>query len=107
MKGWMFLYSAIVFEVMGTTSMKFSEGFTRLIPSILIFVFYGISFVLLTLSLKTLNLSLAYAIWAGLGTALIAVIGIFAFHEPINVLKVIFLLMIIAGVIGLKINSGH
>lgn len=48
---------------------------------------------------------MAYAIWAGLGTALIAIIGIFAFHEPVNVLKVLFLTMIIVGVMGLKMSS--
>lgn len=105
MKSWIYLLLAIVFEVMGTTSMKYSEGFTKLTPSILIFIFYGIAFTFLTLCLKTINLSIAYAIWAGLGTALIAIIGIFAFHEPVNALKVLFLTMIIVGVMGLKVSS--
>lgn len=105
MKGWIFLFLAIIFEIMGTVSMKFSEGFTKLTPSILIFLFYGIAFTFLTLCLKTINLSMAYAIWAGLGTALIAIIGIFAFHEPVNALKIFFLAMIIVGVVGLKVNG--
>lgn len=105
MKSWIYLFLAIIFEVMGTVSMKYSEGFTKLTPSIFIFIFYGIAFTFLTFCLKTINLSMAYAIWAGLGTALIAIIGIFAFHEPVNVLKVLFLTMIIVGVMGLKMSS--
>jgi len=92
---------------MGTVSMKFSNGLTKLTPSILIFVFYGIAFTFLTLCLKTINLSMAYAIWAGLGTALIATIGIIAFHEPVNAFKILFLAMIIVGVVGLKFNGNN
>lgn len=106
MKGWLFLAGAILFEIMGTTSMKLAAGFTKLTPSVLIFVFYFFSFTLLTLCLKTVNLSIAYAIWSGVGTAIIAVIGFAVFHEPMNVIKVFFLLMIILGVVGLKLKGG-
>lgn len=66
MQHWFILAGAIVLEVAGTTSMKLSQGFTRLGPSVLIFVFYGLSFVALTLALKKVDVGVAYAIWAGL-----------------------------------------
>jgi small multidrug resistance pump len=71
-KGWLYLFAAILLEVSGTTCMKLAEGFSRPIPSLLIFVFYGLSIAALVLTLKHLELGVAYAIWAGLGTALIA-----------------------------------
>lgn len=85
--------------------MKLSQGFSKLIPSILIFVFYGASFSVFTLALKKIDVSVAYAIWAGLGTALITVIGIFWFKEPVNTLKVISLIVVIIGVIGLHVSD--
>jgi small multidrug resistance pump len=99
------LLLAIVFEVCGTTSMKLSQGFSKLLPSILIFVFYAISFSLFTLALKKIDVSIAYAIWAGLGTALVTVIGIFWFKEPVNTLKMISLVIVVAGVIGLNLSD--
>ncbi len=99
------LLLAIAFEVCGTTCMKLSEGFSRLFPSVLIFVFYAISFYFFTLSLKGIDVSIAYAIWAGLGTALITVIGIFFFREPINTLKIASLFFVVAGVVGLHLSD--
>ena len=98
---WLFLTFAIVLEVCGTTCMKLSEGFSRLIPSILIFVFYGFSFAAFTLALKHIDLSFAYAVWAGLGVLLIGTIGILYFKEPISVLKIVSMMFIVAGVVGL------
>lgn len=97
-----YLFLAIIFEVAGTTSMKLSEGFTKLNPSIGIAFFYACSFIFLTYSLKRLEVSFAYAVWAGLGTLLIALIGILYFHEPITAIKMLSLLFIIVGVIGLR-----
>lgn len=99
-----YLVMAILFEVVGTTSMKLSYGFTKLGPSILLFIFYFLSFTFLTLSLKRLDVSLAYAIWSGLGTLLIALIGTFYFHEPMTMIKCVSLLFIIVGVVGLKLG---
>jgi small multidrug resistance pump len=101
-----YLILAIVFEVSGTTSMKFSQGFTKLIPSVLIFVCYAISFFFLTLTLKKLELSITYAVWAGLGTALIAAIGIIWFKEPVTPIKLVSITLIILGVIGLNLSAG-
>jgi small multidrug resistance pump len=94
-----------VLEVTGTTAMKLSHGFTRLMPSVLIFVFYGASFVALTFALKKVDVSIAYAIWSGIGTAAIAVIGIAYFREPATVVKLVSIVLIIIGVIGLNLGG--
>lgn len=99
---WICLILAIFAEVAGTTSMKLSEGFTYLRPSIFIFVFYAMSLGFLTLSLKKMEVGFAYAVWSGLGTFLIFFIGVEFFNESVNTLKVISLILIIVGVIGLK-----
>ena len=98
---WLYLIIAITMEVAGTTSMKLSEGFSKLLPSISIFIFYGISFTFLTLALKVLPVGMTYAIWAGAGTALITFVGVIWFGESFNMIKVISLLLIIIGVAGL------
>ena len=107
MEGWIYLVVAVVLEVSGTTSMKLSEGFTRLFPSILIFVFYGCSFFFLTLVLKRIDVSIAYAVWSGLGTALIAIIGILYFKEPLTLVKLASLFLIVLGVVGLNLSKGN
>jgi small multidrug resistance pump len=103
---WVYLILAIFFEVLGTTCMKLSQGFTKTLPSVLIFIFYGACFSVLTLALKKIDVSLAYAVWSGVGTALIATIGILWFKEPLTLWKVISLALIIAGVIGLNLSGG-
>ena len=105
MQSWLYLTVAILLEVAGTSCMKLSEGFTKLIPSILIFAFYGLSFVGLTIALKKIDVSIAYAVWAGIGTALIAGIGMIYFKEPLTLVKVLSILLIIAGVVGLNLSG--
>ena len=104
---WLYLIAAIVLEVLGTTSMKLSEGFTRLAPSVAVFVFYLCSLTALTLALKKLDVSLAYAVWSGLGTAIIAVIGVAYFGEAVSALKIGSLALIILGVVGLNLGGTH
>lgn len=101
--GWFYLIWAIIFEVSGTTCMKLSQGFTKILPSILMFVFYALSFVFLTFVLKKINVSVAYAVWSGLGTALIALIGAIWFKEPMNAMKIASIGLIILGVVGLNL----
>lgn len=103
---WIYLLLAILLEVSGTTCMKLSEGFTRTVPSILLFVFYSLSFGMLTLALKRIDVSVAYAVWSGVGTALIATIGVLWFKEPITALKLFSLALIIGGVVGLNLGGG-
>jgi len=103
---WLYLVLAILLEVSGTTCMKLSEGFTRMVPSILLVVFYTLSFGMLTLALKKIDVSIAYAIWSGVGTALIASIGVLWFREPATAMKLISLGLIIMGVVGLNLSGG-
>jgi small multidrug resistance pump len=105
MQHWFYLTCAILLEVAGTTSMKLSYGFTKIVPSVLIFVFYAASFVVLTLALKKIDVSITYAIWSGVGTALITVIGIAYFREPSTILKIASIGLIIIGVIGLNLST--
>lgn len=103
---WVYLALAIVFEVAGTICVKLSAGFTRLVPSLLMWLFYGICFGFMTLALKKVDVSLAYAIWSGVGTALIATVGVLYFREPVTILKVVGMVAIIAGVIALNMSGG-
>lgn len=102
---WLTLMSAIVLEVAGTTSMKLAAGFTKPLPSIAVFVFYGASLTMLTLALRKWDVSVAYAIWSGLGTALIVVIGIIWFGEALTLGRAISILLILIGVVGLNLSG--
>lgn len=105
MQPWFLLVAAILLEVAGTTAMKLSYGFTRLLPSILLFTFYALSFAALTIALKRIEVSTAYAIWSGLGTVLIALIGIWFFNESVSPLKLASIALVIIGVIGLNLGN--
>ncbi len=102
---WFYLALAILFEVLGTTSMKLSEGFSKIVPSVAMLLFYILSLAALTMALKKIEMSIAYAIWAGIGTALITIIGLFLFKEELSLLKLVSILFIIAGVVGLHLSS--
>jgi len=107
MSAWIYLLVAIILEVSGTTAMKFSEGFTKTLPSVLMFILYVLSLVALTYALKKIDMSMAYAIWAGVGTALITVVGIFLFNESASLVKIASIALIIAGVVGLHLSSSE
>lgn len=103
---WIYLIVAIVLEVSGTLSMKLSEGFSKLVPSIAMLVFYLLGLSMLALALRKIDVSIAYAVWSGLGTAIIALVGILWFEESVTLLKIISLSLIIAGVVGLSLATG-
>ncbi len=101
---------AIISEVTGSTFLVKSEGFTQLVPSLLVFTFYVISFYLLSQVLKTIPLGIAYAIWSGVGIVLTALIGFFIFRQSLDLPAVIGIGMIIGGVIVMNVFSksvGH
>jgi small multidrug resistance pump len=104
-QAWVVLAAAIVLEVAGTTCMRLAEGFTRLVPSVLIFVFYALSFALNTLIIRTLGLSVVYAVWSGVGTVLTALIGFLYFKEPATALRLVSIGLIVIGVMGLHAAS--
>lgn len=101
---WLLLL-AILSEIMGTMSLRLSQGFTRPLPSLFVLVGYGLTFYLLSLSLKHIPLSIAYAIWAGLGTAGTVLIGTFVFRETMDVWRVFGIMLILAGVFVLNLVS--
>ncbi|GAN33432.1 MAG: QacE family quaternary ammonium compound efflux SMR transporter [Candidatus Brocadia sp. AMX2] len=103
---WLYLFLAIILEVSGTTCLKLSQGFTKLLPSVLLFILYGFSFTSFSFALKKLDVSVAYAVWSGLGTTLIATVGILWFREPLSAVKIISIGLIIIGVIGLRLSGG-
>ena len=103
--GWFLLTLAIVLEVCATTCMKLSQGFTKMLPSVLMFVFYIACFTVFTFAVKKIEISTAYAIWCAVGIALIAVIGMVHFQEAVTALKVAGLLLVVAGVVALKFAS--
>ena len=102
---WYYLVAAITLEVCGTVCMKLSDGLEKLVPSLLVYVFYIASFYFLATAIKHIDVGVAYAIWAGTGTALIAIIGVAYFKEPLTAAKVICTLLVIVGVVGLKLDS--
>ncbi|WP_068985654.1 MULTISPECIES: DMT family transporter [Lysinibacillus] len=107
MKGYLFLTLSIVSEVFATTMLKLSEGFTIFGPSIAVVFGYGISFYSLSLCLKTLPLSLAYAIWSGIGTALTVIVGIVIWGDIFNLYSAIGITFIIGGVLLLNQGDRH
>ncbi|MEA2311088.1 MAG: small multidrug resistance pump [Solirubrobacteraceae bacterium] len=98
---------AIASEVGGTVALRYTEGFTRLGPAVIVVAGYGLSFWMLALVLKQLPIGLTYAVWAAVGTALIAGIGIVAFGEPAGTVKLLSLALIVAGVIGLNLAGSQ
>ena len=105
MNSWWMLIIAILLELCGTTCLKLSHGFTRLAPSAGVLFFYLGSFYLMSLTLKTLEVGIVYAIWSGVGTALIAIVGVLAFGESVTLIKILGLLMIIGGTFLLRMTS--
>ncbi len=101
------LAAAILAEVLGTTAMKYSDGFTRLWPSLGTAAGYLVAFFLLAQTLKTMSVGTAYAIWAGLGTAAVAGIGMVFIGEAVTATKIIGLLLVIAGVVVLNLGGAH
>jgi small multidrug resistance pump len=104
-QAWWLLAAAIVFEIAGTVCMRLSDGFTRMTPSLMIFVFYAFSFGLNTFVIRTLGLSVVYAVWSGVGTVATAAIGIWYFKEPATALKLASIGLVVIGVLGLHASS--
>lgn len=98
---------AIASEIVATFALKASEGLSRPLPAALVVVGYGLSFWMLALVLKHLSVGTTYAVWSAVGTAAIATIGIFAYGETANVLKLASLALIVIGVVGLNAAGTH
>ncbi|MDR1195456.1 MAG: QacE family quaternary ammonium compound efflux SMR transporter [Endomicrobium sp.] len=105
MKNWMFLFFAITGEVIGTSLLKQSEGFSRLLPSASALVFYCISFYFLSLTLKVIPVGIAYAVWSGFGIIMITLIGRFAFGQKLDLPALTGIAFILVGVLIMNIFS--
>ncbi len=102
---WVYLYVAVLFEVAATTALKASESFTRLVPSLIVVLGYGVSFYLMTLTLNKLPLGIVYAVWSACGIALIAIIGAIRYGESLDVPAVLGMAMIVGGVVVINLFS--
>ena len=100
---WIYLFIAGILEITWAVTMKMSNGFTLLIPSIITGVGYIASAVFLSIALKQLPLGTAYAMWTGMGIVGTTMLGIFLFHEKLTVAQIICVIMIVVGIAGLKI----
>ncbi|WP_372398203.1 multidrug efflux SMR transporter [Azospirillum sp. HJ39] len=103
---WLYLAVAILFEIVGTSAMKMSDGMTRAGPAAVVVLCYGVAFVLLAQALRTIEVGIAYAIWSAAGTAAIAAIGVVVFGESLSLLKVAGIALIVAGVASLHAANG-
>ena len=106
MKYWLFLSMAIVSEVIATSALKASDGFTRLGPSAVVAVGYGAAFYLLSLTLRAIPVGVAYAVWSGVGIVLVSVIAWLLFDQRLDAPALLGIALIIAGVVVLNVFSG-
>jgi small multidrug resistance pump len=105
LNAWMILGLAIVAEVIGTTALKASESFTRLVPSLIVVVGYGVAFYCLSLVLKSVPVGIAYAVWSGLGIVLITAVAWLLYGQRIDLAGLLGMGLIIAGVVVLNVFS--
>jgi multidrug transporter EmrE-like cation transporter len=101
------LLVAIAIEVVATTALKASHGMTRLVPSVIVVVGYVVSFYMVAILLKRMDLGLVYATWSALGTAAVAIIGVVIYGDALTIWRVAGLFLIIAGVMLLNLSGGH
>lgn len=105
--GWLFLSLAIGFEVAAATCMKMSDGLSRLWPSVLMAIFYILCFLAMIKSLEYLQIGVVYAIWAGVGTAAVAIIGVWLFDDTMPWIKIAGIGLIILGVSFIHLGGSH
>jgi quaternary ammonium compound-resistance protein SugE len=102
---WVVLFFAGLFEIGWALGLKYSEGFSKLIPSVITVFFMILSFWLLAIAMKTLPMGTAYAVWTGIGAVGIFICGVIFFNEPLAIVRVVSVLLIISGIIGLKLSA--
>ena len=105
MKNWLFLAIAIVSETIATSALKSSAGFTKLLPSLLVVAGYGIAFYFLSLTLRTIPIGIAYAVWSGVGIVLIALVGWLVFGQKLDMPALLGMGLIVAGVVVMNVFS--
>ena len=105
MHPWLLLLIAIIGEVIATTALKASEGFSRPLPSVVVVVGYGVAFYFLSMTLKTIPVGIAYALWSGVGIVLISLLGWIVFKQSLDAPAVIGMGLIVAGVLVINVFS--
>jgi small multidrug resistance pump len=105
MKSWLLLLLAVVCEVVGTSAIKYSNGFTKIVPSIVVFIGFGVAFYILSITLKVIPIGMAYAVWSGLGIVLISIIGHFVFQQRLDAPAFLGMSFILVGVIIMQVFS--
>lgn len=104
---WVYLFIAGVFEVVWAIGLKYTEGFSKLLPSLGTLAAMVVSFFFLSQALKTIPVGTGYAVWTGIGAVGTATLGIILFNEPRDIARVLCILLIVAGILGLKLTSSH
>jgi quaternary ammonium compound-resistance protein SugE len=102
---WIYLVVAGFFECAWAIGLKYTDGFTKIIPSLLTVLAMGVSFWLLSAAMKTIPVGTAYAVWTGIGAVGVAILGMFLFGESRDIMRVLCLLLIVSGIVGLKLVS--
>src|SRR5690349_3065252 len=105
MKTAIIFFFAVLSEVTATSALKFSEGFTKLGPSIIVVLGYGLSFYLLSLSLRVIPIGVAYALWSGIGIVLTVLAGLIFWREPLDWARVVGIVLIVAGILVINLFS--
>jgi small multidrug resistance pump len=107
---YVYLFAAIMSEVVATSALKAAEGFSRFWPSVIVIVGYGLAFYCLSLTVRTIPIGIAYAIWSGVGIVLISLVGLLLYRQPLDLPAVIGMALILAGVLIINVFSktvGH
>ena len=102
---WLYLCIAGLFECAWAIGLKYTEGFTKPVPTVLTVVAMIISFWLLSIAMKSIPVGTAYAVWTGIGAVGVAILGMFLFNESKDILRILCLLLIVTGIVGLKLVS--
>lgn len=106
MNAWIILLLAGLLEIVWASGLRFTEGFTRLVPSVVVLALAWVSFYLLAVAMREIPVGTAYAVWTGIGATGVALLGMLMLKEPVTASRLLFLAMIVIGIIGLKWSSG-
>lgn len=107
MNAWLILLAAGLLEIAWATGLRFTDGFARLVPTVVVLAIALLSFYLLAVAMRTIPMGTAYAVWSGIGATGVAILGILWFKEPASLVRLAFIAMIVAGIIGLKWSAGN
>ena len=107
MNAWLILLAAGLLEIVWATGLRFTDGFTRLLPTVAVLAIAWLSFYLLAVAMRDIPMGTAYAVWTGIGATGVAILGILWFKEPVSLARLGFIAMIVAGIIGLKWSTSN